>query len=193
MGWAFHLLQRLGEVTTHSPSRSISTLLCSRAGMRSLFGHFLFLCYTRAHCAEGPLIFQAELLSATSGSRLSGRTVVGTAGGKRCMFTAGQAVRCGQDTDHCHFIIYRHVCTVSGAQLLSVVPLFTILWTVACQAPLSVEFSRQEYWSGLLFSPSRDLPAPGMEPSSPQLAGRFFTAELLGKPNLWTQLLKCRV
>ena len=134
--------------------------------------------------AQCPLIFQAELLSATSGSRLSGRTVVGTAGGKRCMFTAGQAVRCGQDTDYCHFIIYRRVCTVSGTQLISGVQLFATLWTVACQAPLSVEFSRQEYWSGLLFSPSRDLPDPEIEPSSPQLAGRFFTAELLGKPNL---------
>ena len=62
---------------------------------------------------------QAELLSATSESRLSGRTVVGTAGGKRRMFTAGQSVRCGQDTNHCHFIIYRHVCIVSGDQLPS--------------------------------------------------------------------------
>ena len=100
------------------------------------------------------------------------------------MFTAGQSVRCGQDTNHCHFIIYRQVCIVSGAQLLSGVQLFAILWTVACQALLSVEFSRQEYWSGLLFSPPGDLPDPGIEPSSPQLAGIFFTAELLGKPNL---------
>ena len=151
MEWAFHLLQRLREVTTHSPSRSVSTFLCSRAGMRSLFGHFLCLCYTAARCTECPLIFQAELLSATSGSRLSGRTVVGIAGGKRCMFTAGQAVRCGQDTDHCHFIIYRRVCTVSGAQLLSGVRLFAILWTVACQAPLSVEFSRQNTGVGCCF------------------------------------------
>ena len=66
-----------------------------------------------------PSSFQAELLPAPSGSRLSGRTVVGTAGGKRCMLTAGQSVRCGQDTNHCHFIIYRHVCIVSGDQLLS--------------------------------------------------------------------------
>ena len=108
------------------------------------------------------------------------------------MLTAGQAVRCGQDTDHCHFIIYRRGCTVSGAQLISGVRLFAILWTVACQASLSVEFSKQEYRSGLLFSPSSDLPAAGIEPSS-QFAGRFFTAELLGKPNLQTQLLKCRV
>ena len=62
--------------------------------------------------------------------------------------------------NHFHFIIYRHVCIVSGAQLLSGIRLFAILWTVACQALLSVEFSRQEYWSGLLFSPPGDLPDP---------------------------------
>ena len=48
----------------------------------------------------------------------------------------------------------------------------------ACQAPLSMGFSRQEYQSGLLCPPSRDLPNPGMEPTSlmsPALAGRFFT------------------
>ena len=49
-------------------------------------------------------------------------------------------------------------------------------WTVACQAPLSMEFSRQEYWSGLPFSSSGDLPDPGIKPVSPALrAGRFFT------------------
>ena len=40
-------------------------------------------------------------------------------------------------------------------------------WTVAHQPPLSMEFSRQEYWSGLLFPPPRDLPEPGFKPSSP--------------------------
>ena len=39
-------------------------------------------------------------------------------------------------------------------------------WTVACQAPLSVEFSRQEYWNGLPFPSLGDLPDPGIEPSS---------------------------
>ena len=82
----------------------------------------------------------------------------------------------------CHFIIYRHVCIVSGAQLLSGIQLFAILWTIACQAPLIVEFSRQEYWRGLLFSPPGESSCH--ELSSPQLAGRSFTAELLGKPNL---------
>ena len=52
-----------------------------------------------------------------------------------------------------------------------------IPWTVARQAPLSMGFSRHEYWSGLLFVFSRDLPDPGMEPTSPAaaaLAGGFF-------------------
>ena len=43
------------------------------------------------------------------------------------------------------------------------------LWTVACQAPLSVGFSRQEYWSVLPCSPPGDLPDPGIEPGSPAL------------------------
>ena len=46
---------------------------------------------------------------------------------------------------------------------------------VASQAPLSIEFSRQEYWSGLPFPPPRDLPDLGIEPESPALAGSFFT------------------
>jgi len=58
-------------------------------------------------------------------------------------------------------------------------------WTVAHQAPLSMEFSRQEYWSGLPFPPQGDLPDPGIEavlPVSPALAGGFFTTEPPGKP-----------
>ena len=48
---------------------------------------------------------------------------------------------------------------------------------VARQAPLSMGFSRQEYWSGLLCPLPRDLPNPGMEPRSPALAGRVFTSD----------------
>ena len=51
------------------------------------------------------------------------------------------------------------------------------LWTVAHQVPLSIGFSRQEYWSGLPFPPPGDLPNPEMEPASfisPTLAGGFF-------------------
>ena len=63
-------------------------------------------------------------------------------------------------------------------QLLSCVQLFVTLWTVACQAPLSLGFSRQEYWSRLPFPPPGDLPNPGIEPTflmSLALAGGFFT------------------
>ena len=58
------------------------------------------------------------------------------------------------------------------------VRLFATLWTVAHQAPLSVGFSRQEYWSGLLFLSPGDLPNPGIKsisPLSPALTGVFFT------------------
>ena len=54
---------------------------------------------------------------------------------------------------------------------------FVTPWTVACQAPLSMEFSRQEYWRGLPCPYPGDLPDPGIEPvslMSPALAGGFF-------------------
>ena len=55
------------------------------------------------------------------------------------------------------------------AQSLSCVRLFVTPWTVAHQAPLSVGFSSQEYWSGLPFPPPGDLPDPWIEPMSPVL------------------------
>ena len=67
-------------------------------------------------------------------------------------------------------------------QSLSCIQFFVAPWTVACQAPLSMGFSKQEYWSGLPFPPPEDLPDPGIEPVSPALSGRFFTSELPGKP-----------
>ena len=54
-------------------------------------------------------------------------------------------------------------------------------WTVARQAPLSMGFQRQEYWSGLPFPSPGDLPDPGIEPTSPALVGEFFTTEPPGK------------
>ena len=53
--------------------------------------------------------------------------------------------------------------------MLSHVRLFVTLWTVAHQAPMPMEFSRQEYWSGLLFPPPRNLPETRIEPGSPAL------------------------
>ena len=58
---------------------------------------------------------------------------------------------------------------------------FGTLQTIGLQAPLSMGSPRQEYWSGLLFPFPGDLPGPGIEPMSPALACRFFTAEPPGK------------
>ena len=60
----------------------------------------------------------------------------------------------------------------------SCVQLFGTLWTVACEAPLSMGFSRQEYWSGVPFPSLGDFLDPGIEPTSlisPALGGGFFT------------------
>ena len=57
-----------------------------------------------------------------------------------------------------------------------------ISWTIACQAPLSMGFSRQEYWSGLPFPSPGDLPDPGIEPMSPALQVDALPTELCTKP-----------
>ena len=67
------------------------------------------------------------------------------------------------------------LCRLSS---FSRVRVFAALWTVAHQAPLSMGFSRQEYWSGLPYPPPGDLPNSGIEPTSlrsPALPGGFFT------------------
>ena len=63
-------------------------------------------------------------------------------------------------------------------KLVSRVLLFATPWTVACQAPPSMEFSSQEYWSGLPFPSPGDLPNPGIEPRSPALQIDFLSPEL---------------
>ena len=55
------------------------------------------------------------------------------------------------------------------------VQLFATLWTLAHQAPVSMEFSRQEYWSELPFPSQEDLPKPGIEPNFSCIAGGLFT------------------
>ena len=72
-----------------------------------------------------------------------------------------------------------HTSVPSGVQL------FVTSRIVVHQAPLSMEFYRQEYWSGLPFPPLGHLPDSGIKPTSPAspiFAGRFFTTELPGKP-----------
>ena len=65
---------------------------------------------------------------------------------------------------------------------LSRVQLFATPWTVAYQAPQFMEFSRQEYWSGLPFPSPRDLPDPGIEPRSSALQADTLPSEPPGKP-----------
>ena len=60
---------------------------------------------------------------------------------------------------------------------------FVTPWTVACQAPMSLEFPRQEYWNELPFPSSRYLPNPSIESKFP--AGRFFTTKPPGKPHMY--------
>ena len=62
-------------------------------------------------------------------------------------------------------------------------PTLAAPWTVACQASLSIGFSRQEYWSGLPFPSPGDLPNPGIEPGSPALQVDSLPTDLKGKPH----------
>ena len=77
-----------------------------------------------------------------------------------------------------------YLCVCVCVCVLSSVQLFASPWTVAHQAPLSMGFSRQEYWSRLPFPTSGDVADPGIKPTflvSPALAGELFTTEPPGK------------
>ena len=81
------------------------------------------------------------------------------------------------------YIFYLQVSTSRlKVKSLSRVQLFVTLWSIAHQAPLSMGFSRQEYWSGLPFPSPGDLPNSGIEPSSPALQAGSLTSELPGSP-----------
>ena len=80
---------------------------------------------------------------------------------------------------------WKYICCCC-CLVISHVWLFATPWTVAHQAPPSMGFPWQEYWSWWPFPPSWDLPAPKIEPVSPALAGGFFTTDPPGKPrNTW--------
>ena len=85
-----------------------------------------------------------------------------------------------------YYLIQRKVKVKS----LSRVWLFAAPWTVAYQAPASMGFSRQEYWSGLPF-PSPDLPYPGIEPRSPALEADALTSEPPGNLPPRQKCLNC--
>ena len=73
--------------------------------------------------------------------------------------------------------------TIGSEWVLSHVQLFATPQTVAHQAPISMEFSRQEYWSGLPFPSPGDLSNPGIESASLALAAEFFATRPPGKPS----------
>ena len=80
-----------------------------------------------------------------------------------------------------------------GGLVAKLCPTLAILWTEACQAPLSMGFSRQEYWSGLPFPSPGDLPDPGIEPGSPELQADDLPTELWGKPRHTVNCIKDHV
>ena len=96
----------------------------------------------------------------------------------------------GKDTGvGCHFFlqitivkdVYQFLQSVVKVKLLSCAWLFSTPWTVAHQAPLSMEFSRQEYWSELPFPSPGDRPNPGIKPRSPTLQADTLPSLPLGK------------
>ena len=85
---------------------------------------------------------------------------------------------------HCRWILYQLSHKWKKEKSLSWVRLFVTPWIVAHQAPPSLGFSRQEYWSGLPFPSPEDLPDPGIEPRSPSLQAEALTSEPPGKPKI---------
>ena len=88
---------------------------------------------------------------------------------------------------------YRALFSCMYAQSLSHVRLFVTPWTVACQPPLSTEFSRQEYWNRLSFPTPGDLLNPGFESTSPPSAGVFLITELVSSCLAYSLKLICNL
>ena len=90
-------------------------------------------------------------------------------------WVSGRAHRHCNRTGHIRYVFRKKV------ELLGCVRLFATPWTAACQAPPSMGFSRQEYWSGLPFPSPGDLPNPGIESRSPTLQADALPSEPPGK------------
>ena len=137
---------------------------------------------TSSFCDQLILPLQTRLLIQQARSKSNGRLLV-MSSGRGPLYDL--RVLEYQDIEACSLSPTRdgHACVLIHLQL------FVTLWTAAHQAPLSMEFSRQESWSRLPFPAPGDLPDPGTEPTSPvssALAGRFFTTEPPGKPQGWS-------
>ena len=100
------------------------------------------------------------------------------------MLPQGSDLTQGQSQSHLPGLTLSHSMRAWVLSRFSCVQLCVTPWTVALQAPLSMGFSRQEYWSGLPFPSPGDLPNRGIEPTcliSPALAGRLFTTSPTGE------------
>ena len=85
------------------------------------------------------------------------------------------------------FFKWQVLLTLYKVKLLSRVRFFATPWTVAHQAPPSIGFSRQEYWSGLPFPSPGELTEPAIEPRFPALQADALPTEVPGKPRQWAQ------
>ena len=89
--------------------------------------------------------------------------------------------------------LYSGFLSAAGGLVVKSCPTLMIPWTVACQAPLSMGFTRQEHWSGLPFPSPGDVPDPAIEPESPALPADDLPTELWGKPGFLIIYLLNRV
>ena len=90
----------------------------------------------------------------------------------------------------CSIYIYTHIIHIDKVHIYMYINICNP-WSIACQDPLSLEFSSQEYWSGLPFPSPGDLPDPGIKTRSPILQGRFFTIwSTRETPNIHTYISK---
>ena len=89
--------------------------------------------------------------------------------------------------DHCssvwiNWVSHEGSASIGETELVIAYQLFSTLWTIAFQVPLSTGFSRQEYWSGLPFPSPEDIPDPEIEPECPALQADSLPTEPWGKP-----------
>ena len=104
-----------------------------------------------------------------------------------------QTLTCSEVTSPSYRLFKIIIIIVVVVESISCVRFFVTPWTVACQAPLSMGFPRQEYWSGLPFPSPGDLPDPGIKPGSPALQADSLPPELPGKQLLSNKMGKKRL
>ena len=125
---------------------------------------------TSLHSQSQNISFISELFSSSVTSLLSNRLKDGDGLGS-VVFVASR------------YLLNKHLQNGGGGLVTKSCPTPAALWTVARQAPLSMGFSRREYWSRLPFPYPGTLPNPGTEPRSPALQADSLLTELPGKPN----------